>query len=117
MRKIRLHLRHTGDENLRFGVQRRRDGFYNVYLGRLFLAVRDCTNPYLKPEDYKFFDLGFGREQLKFERLFMTMSDAQKSSYWEARHPDNWYKHTPMYLKAFIEHYESSTCCHYFKEN
>ncbi|QED11595.1 hypothetical protein PP914_gp105 [Arthrobacter phage Qui] len=124
-RRIRVHLRHTGSSKFQFGVTSLakvwdyddRHWGYNFVFGRWRLVVRDRN---LDPDHYnpkRFFDFGFGRGQLKFERLFMTMTDAQKSSYWEARHPDNWYKHTPMHLQAFIDHYKSSTCCHYFKEN
>jgi hypothetical protein len=123
MRRVRAHLRHSGSSKLRFGAtslaamwQDNKHWGWNIYFGRWFLCLRDknLDNKYKQNKPNRFFDLSFGRGQLKFERKFMAMSEGQKSSYWEMRHPDNWHKHTPMTLDAFIEHYNSVPCCRYY---
>lgn len=64
MSNYRIQLRDTGDIKRRWGFQSRRfAGGCNIYLGYLFLAVRDKRNDarYAIPQDKKWVSLGFGR--------------------------------------------------------
>lgn len=81
-RRIRVHLRHTGSSTLRFRVVRLTFGWgWNVDLGRYCLVFRDRHED---PSHYKpksFFDLGFGRAQLKNQRLRNSMTEEEHIAY------------------------------------
>lgn len=77
---FRIHLRHTGDLKLRFGISH---GYFsakhhNLFFGRFFLAIREK-----RPNDVprRFFDLGMGRAQLKNTRLWSTMTKTERYLY------------------------------------
>jgi hypothetical protein len=91
MRNIRISLRHTGVPGFRFGVSREygepgvrfgiaRSYHQNIFFGRFFLAIRDKRSdpPTYKP---KFMDLEFGREQLKYRRLWDAMTENERYLY------------------------------------
>lgn len=80
MRKIRISLRHTGVPELRFGVSR---GYFNklhcnIFFGRFFLAIREKL-PNEVPR--QFIELDMGRAQLKYRRLWASMSEDEKYLY------------------------------------
>ena len=81
MRKFRYQIRDTGDRQLRFGISTGPllgEG-YNVFFGRLFLAVREneprkgpLVFPGLgviePPERQPFVNLAFGRSQRRYTK-------------------------------------------------
>jgi hypothetical protein len=116
-RNIRVHLRHSGDTKLRFGITRlrpysirTRDGIetidhwgYNIHFGRWALDFRD-RNLDRHHKSNRFFDLGFGRAMLKNQRLRNSMSEEEHIAYDYIRSEG---KYQGIRLEYFLKLYRS----------